>query len=643
MIAWPRPVKRTVLALLDLTLLSSALWLALAVRWNEFYLPTTLELFLLLAAAPLIGIATLGWFGFYRFATRYMGGRAWGRMAACIGLSVLLWSLIVLITAIPVVPRSVPFLYFVFASMLILASRALAASILRSAGVAIGQESRRRAILIYGAGQAGLQLMDAIRRTHDLRIAGFIDDTATLAGQYVGDVKVYPPSKISRLIEREGVRQIVLALPPERRRHTREILATLQQFPVEVKHLPAIEDVALGRVTVSDLKSVGVEDLLGRDPVPPNPDMLAENIRGKVVMVTGAGGSIGSELVRQIVRQGPAKLILFEISEAALYQIDIEVVDSLAQMPDQLRPAVATILGSVIDERLVLRTLKSHRVETIYHAAAYKHVPIVEANPAAGLINTTFGTLVMARAAREAGVERFVLISTDKAVRPTNVMGASKRLAELILQAQAADPTCETVFTMVRFGNVLDSSGSVIQRFRKQIEAGGPVTVTHPEVTRYFMSIPEAAELVIQAGAMATGGEVFVLEMGELVRIDQLARTMIRLMGLEVRDEENPDGDIAITYVGLRPGEKLYEELLLGEATSTTDHPRILRNNEPHLPAAELEGHLRSLMSAIETSDGETINAVLLRCVEGYRAATPPIDPARKVPVHMSAPSRLLH
>lgn len=648
LIALPRPLKRTLLVVCDLVLLTAALWLALAVRWNEIYWPPSRLVAVAELALPLIGVATFGWFGFYRLATRYMSGRTWRYVAGCLALSILVWSLLVLISTVPVVPqfvpRSVPFLYGLLGCGLILASRAAAASMLRSAGIRVDRMAQpRRSILIYGAGQAGLQLMEALRRTGDMRIAGFIDDTATLAGQYVGDVKVYQPSKIPRLIERAGVRQIILALGGDRKHDRRRILQELQQYSVEVKLLPSLEDVASGRVTVSDLRAVGVEDLLGRDPIPPNVALLARQIRGKTVMVTGAGGSIGSELVRQIVRQGPARLVLFDNSETALYGIDIEVQDALASTAEQLRPDVLAVLGSVTDERLVARVLKEQKVETIYHAAAYKHVPIVEANQAAGLVNNTFGTLVMARAAREARVERFVLISTDKAVRPTNVMGASKRLAELVLQAHAADVECETVFTMVRFGNVLDSSGSVLRRFRKQIEAGGPVTVTHPEVTRYFMSIPEAAELVIQAGAMASGGEVFVLEMGELVRIDALARSMIRLMGLEVRDEANPSGDIAIQYTGLRPGEKVYEELLLREETAGTEHPRILRNNEPFLPAAELEVHLRSLMAAIESGDEETIAAVLLRTVEGYHATVPSAGQPKRSPTQVAAPSRLLH
>ena len=645
LIAMPRHGKRLLLVGIDLGCLYFALWLALSVRWGRLYWPDSIEIALVEATAPLLAVATFGWFGFYRMATRYMGTDATRRVLACLALSVLMWTLIVLLAAVPVIPRLVPFIYFLLASGFVLGTRSLAVSLLRSAGIRVGvPRSERKAVLIYGSGSTSMQLLDVMQRSGDMRAVGIIDDSATLHGQYVSGVKVYRPDKIPRLIEREGVKEIILALPQSQRRERRDILKALQQHPVQVKLLPSIEELAAGRVTVNGLKRVEVEDLLGRDPVPPNPTLLARSIQGKSVMVTGAGGTIGNELVRQILRQKPQRLVLFEQSEAALYLIETEIADQLAALPaGQPRPLVEGVLGSVLDADLVSQTLTRNRVETIYHAAAYKHVPIVELNPTAGLRNNTFGTQTVAKAARAAGVERFVLISTDKAVRPTNIMGASKRLAELVLQAAAADETCETVFTMVRFGNVLDSSGSVVHRFRQQIAAGGPVTVTHPEVTRYFMSIPEAAELVLQAGAMATGGEVFVLEMGELVRIDQLARTMIRLTGLEVRDSANPDGDIAITYTGLRPGEKLYEELLLGETTTETEHPRIMRNNEPSLPDAELRSQLAVLKSAMEQGNSEAIQAVLQRTVEGYRPEPARVaDAGRRLPP-IAPSSRLLH
>ena len=427
-------------------------------------------------------------------------------------------------------------------------------------------------------------------------------------------------------------------------------LKKLERLPVLVKTLPALSDIATGKVSVSDLRHVDMEDILGRDPIPPNRDLLARNIRGKSVMITGAGGSIGSELTRQILALGPTKIVLFELSEIALYNIEMEVRDRLDELAHSSKssehlpkPEIVTVLGSVNDRLLILRTLSTHNIETIYHAAAYKHVPLVEANQISGLTNNTFGTRSLALCAQECDVERFVLISTDKAVRPTNVMGASKRLAELVLQALAETPNKKTVFTMVRFGNVLDSSGSVVKRFKKQILEGGPVTVTHPEIVRYFMSIPEAAQLVIQAGAMGSGGDVFVLDMGEPVKIDNLARSMIRLMGREVLDEKNPDGDIAIEYMGLRPGEKLYEELLIGDNSSGTNHPRILRNLEPLLPGPVLDGHLKILEIAMAEGDKETIRKILCETVEGYEPETLPLDDAKDRPEKWAAGPRTLH
>jgi FlaA1/EpsC-like NDP-sugar epimerase len=446
----------------------------------------------------------------------------------------------------------------------------------------------------------------------------------------VGGLKVLSPEHMRTLVRRLDVDEVLLAMPKARRRDRQAALRQLEALNMRVRTLPAIEDVAAGRVTVSDLRPVDTEDLLGRDPVPPDAGLLKRNIAGRSVLVTGAGGSIGSELVRQIVAQGPRRLILLERSEAHLYEIDQEA-GALAQRLacEDRRPGIeiVSVLGSVLDAVLVRRVLVENGVDTVYHAAAFKHVPIVEANPIAGLDNNTFGTVCLADAALACGVERLVLVSTDKAVRPTSVMGASKRLAEMALQARAAQPAGgqsnepgrRTVFAMVRFGNVLDSSGSVVRRFRRQIEAGGPLTVTHPGMTRYFMSIPEAAGLVIQAGAMATGGDVFVLDMGEPVRIDDLARSMIRLAGLEVRDAEHPDGDIAIVYTGLRDGEKLYEELLLGANITPTEHPRILRSLEPSLPREQLDALLAELRASMAAGSSSAIRAVLERAVEDYR------------------------
>ena len=625
LVSLPRVYKRILLVINDLALISLALWISLSVRYNQVYIPDNWSLALVLAAAPVITVAMFAYGGLYRIVTRYIGHRGTYRILACTAVSVLGWALVLLLAGIPGVPRTVVLLYGVVAGGMIMASRHVAAWGLRSAGVRIPDlpEGERRTVLIYGAGAAGVQLMDALRRKGEVRVAGFLDDTPSLKGQYIGSHKVYRTDKLDKLIERENVKEVLLAIPDAPRRERRTVLKRLEQYPVRIKTLPAIEDIASGRVSVSDLRPVDVGDLLGRDPVPPRAYLLARSIRDKSVMVTGAGGSIGSELVRQIAKQGPARLVLFEMSEVALYQIEMELRHLVAEFPAGMtKPEIVAMLGSVLDAGAVREAIKRNAVATIYHAAAYKHVPIVELNPVAGLMNNTFGTAAIAAEARDLGVERFVLISTDKAVRPTNVMGASKRLAELVLQSQAKDGR-GTIFTMVRFGNVLDSSGSVVRLFRKQIEAGGPVTVTHPDVIRYFMSIPEAAELVIQAGAMATGGEVFVLDMGEQVKIDELARSMIRLMGLEVRDAENPDGDIAIAYIGLRPGEKLYEELLLGEDATGTEHPRILRIDEPAMTAEDLAREMQVLRTAMDRNDAQAINAVLLRTVEGYQPDVP--------------------
>jgi FlaA1/EpsC-like NDP-sugar epimerase len=643
----PRLNKRIILIGFDLALLSL---IVTAVVWFRRlgFEHTTLGGAALLALAPILTVATFAWFGLYRLVTRYIGHRGNTRVAAGVALATLVWALAVFMSGQQGVPRSSIVLYALGATAGIIASRHFAAWLLKSAGIALPRlpdDVPMKRVLIYGAGGNGVRLLEAIRRGTDREAIGFIDASSSLWGQYVGGLKVYRPEKLPALIERREIDEVLLALPDGQRSERRRVLDQLSGLPVAVKLLPALEDIASGRVSVSDLKAIDVDDLLGRDPVPPHGDLLERNIKGKSILVTGAGGSVGSELVRQILRQQPCRLVLLDQSELALYTIDAEVRETLSACKDgdTARPEIVAVLGSVLDEPVVMETLRRCAIETIFHAAAYKHVPIVEANPIIGLDNNTFGTQVVADCAMACNVERMVLISTDKAVRPTNVMGASKRLAELVLQARAAELGCRTVFTMVRFGNVLDSSGSVVGLFRKQIRAGGPVTVTHPDVTRYFMSIPEAAGLVIQAGAMATGGEVFVLEMGEPVRIADLAHLMVRLTGLDVRTEDRPDGDIAITYMGLRPGEKLFEELLIGATTQRTEHPRILRSGEPFLTLAELRQELDVLRQAMALRDGDTIRAVLVRTVEGYQpgptlvaASSPNVKP-------FVAPARTLH
>lgn len=617
--------KRAILAVNDFVLFNIALWLALSFRLGQFFVPTDWRMFLVLAAAPFIGIATFFQMRVYRIVTRFVGKRGAALTAVAVGLSALYWALLIYFSGVYSVPRSVVVLYPVLATALIWLSRQVAASVLKGAGIEVPERTpdRDRVVLIYGADATGVQLLDALEATGGYQPVAFVDARRTLAGQYVAGLRVFPPERTAGIIQRFGVDEVLLAMPKALRRERQVALQQLERLKVRVRTLPAMEDVAAGRVTVSDLRPVDADDLLGRDPVPPDEALLARNIADKSVLVTGAGGSIGSELVRQILRNRPKRLVLLERSESHLYEIDLEVAMLLqTAFPDAAqRPSVVSVLGSILDGALVRRVLEQNHIETIYHAAAFKHVPLVEHNPAAGLRNNTFGTATLAEAAIACQVERMVLISTDKAVRPTSIMGATKRLAEMILQAHAAEPNARTVFTMVRFGNVLNSSGSVVQRFRRQVEGGGPVTVTHPDMIRYFMSIPEAAGLVIQAGAMAAGGDVFVLDMGDPVKIDDLARSMIRLMGQEVRDAAYPHGDIAIEYIGPRDGEKLYEELLIGEDVTPTAHPRIMRSNEPFLQRAELEAVLEELAAAMEGGSVEAIRAALARGVENYRPA----------------------
>ena len=622
----PRWFKRIFLITNDIAMLTIALWAAYSLRLSRFYVPETLGMILLMAAAPIIGVVTFHLRGLYKLVTRFIGPEGTTRIYVAVVIAVLAWALLVLLSGIKGHPRSVVVIYGLIALGLIRLSRQWVGALLLRLAPQHKPVSfdERKNVIIYGAGTMGVQLLRALNETGQFNMVAFIDNNPSLAGQMVHGVKVLRPGKIGRMITNENVKEVLLAMPSALRSERRAAIKALEPFPVVVKTLPALEEIASGRVEVSDLRPIDVEDLLGRDPVAPELELLTGHVKDKVVMITGAGGSIGSELTRQLLELGPKALVLFELSEVALYEIDMEMEElkwRRSKQPDAPPLAgtkIIPVLGSVLDRKLVARTISTLGVEVIYHAAAYKHVPLVEVNPFAGLQNNTFGTLSLAEVAKEAGVKRFVLVSSDKAVRPTNVMGASKRLAELILQALAA-PRGATVFTMVRFGNVLDSSGSVVKRFRNQIQAGGPLTVTHPEIIRYFMSIPEAAQLVIQAGAMASGGEVFVLDMGTPVKIDDLARTMIRLSGLEVRDANNPEGDIDIEYIGLRRGEKLYEELLIGENTTGTSHPRIFKNSEPVLAYAALVAALERLDDAIQRQDEAGLQEMLRTTVEGYK------------------------
>ena len=634
--------KRTILAAADVASLGLALWLAMSLRLGELYVASTWPLTLLFWAAPVIGVATFFRLGLYRLVTRFMGGEGAALILAAVVLSTLVWASVVLLSGIAGVPRSVIVTYPILAAAFVWATRQAAGWLLKRAGIeqpAIVRESAQR-VLIYGAGATGVQLLQALRRAPNYVAVGFVDASPAIWGQYVGGLKVMRPDRLAAAIQYHDIKEVLLALPKTKRQERRAALRQLEALGVAVRTLPALEDLAAGRVTVSDLRPVGADDLLGREPVPPNPELMARNIAAKSVLVTGAGGSIGSELVRQILRHGPRRLVLLDSGEAQLYQIELEAGELLQSGRLALSgpiavPELVAVLGSVENRALMERTIDRYAIQTVYHAAAYKHVPIVEHNAAVGLQNNTFGTAVLAEAAAACGVERFVLVSTDKAVRPTSIMGASKRLAEMILQARSASGEGHTVFTIVRFGNVLDSSGSVVGRFRRQIGAGGPVTVTHPDAIRYFMSIPEAAALVIQAGAMASGGDVFVLDMGEPVKIDALARSMIRLMGREVRDAQCPDGDVAVEYVGLRDGEKLHEELLLGANVAPTEHPRISKSREPWLAEPQLAKVLEQLRAALAKDDVEAIHAVLMRAVEGYQPELRHLRP--QAPVRIEA------
>ncbi|MDI9232723.1 nucleoside-diphosphate sugar epimerase/dehydratase [Limnohabitans sp. HM2-2] len=538
-----------------------------------------------------------------------------------IGAYSVLYAMVMTVISVPGIPRTVGLLQPLLLLIAITLSRVAARVWL--GGIYKGILSRQNLprVLIYGAGSAGRQLAAALKTSPELVVVGLLDDDDRLHGQVLNGLKIHNPADLVDLVEKLRINQVFLAIPSVNRARRNEILELVRAAHVQVRTLPGVMDLAQGRVHVSDLRELEVEDLLGRDPVPPNPLMMGKNIANKVVMVTGAGGSIGSELCRQIVKAGPATLLLVELTEFALYAIHHELQQTLTEANSE-SIALIPLLANVRDADRMSEILGTWKPNTVYHAAAYKHVPLVEHNPAEGIKNNVHGTMVSALQAARHSVSDFVLVSTDKAVRPTNVMGASKRLAEMVLQAQAEAMSAQgakTRFSMVRFGNVLGSSGSVVPLFRKQIKDGGPITLTDERITRYFMTIPEAAQLVIQAGAMASGGDVFVLDMGEPVKIMDLARRMVDLSGLCVRDEANPQGDIEIAVTGLRPGEKLYEELLIGDNPLPTSHKRIMKAHEEYLSWAELQAKLAVMSKALDVNDVPTIRAQLKDLVPGYQ------------------------
>ena len=601
-----------------LLFLPVALWAAFALRLGGPMPPVLVENWWLLPAVALLTLPVFAAVGLYRAVVRYMGPNAVMAVIQGVVASALILASFIFLVQLNGVPRAVIALYALTALVFVGGSRFLARTWFQRAARSGGE---CEPVAIYGAGATGAQLVAQLMESSDVEPVVFFDDDPGKQGIEIRGVPVVGPKRLRRWVHEQNITRVLLAMPSASHEQRRHVVERLEPLPVHVQTVPVIADLLTGRAEIGQIRDVDVEDVLGRDAVVPDETLLRGSVTGRAVAVTGAGGSIGSELCRQIARLAPRRLILIEQNEYNLYRIEQELRNEAAV--EGYRVEILPFLGSVEQGRRMERIFLGLGVETVYHAAAYKHVPIVEHNVIEGVRNNTFGTWRCAAAAQEAGVERFILVSTDKAVRPTNVMGASKRFAELVLQGMAreAGEHGGTCFSMVRFGNVLDSSGSVVPLFREQIRRGGPVTVTHPDVTRYFMTIPEAASLVLQAGTMAEGGDVFVLDMGDPVRIDDLARRLIRLSGRTLRDEETPDGQIAIEYVGLRPGEKLYEELLLGDNVTGTRHPMIMRAREWDMSWVELEQHLGALDAAARDFDAERVRKLLARTVGEYRPA----------------------
>ena len=616
-LALPRTVKHGILLLADLLMLPLMLLAAYTLRFSAFPKPPFDIRELVLSA--LVSIVALYFTGFYRTVIRYSDNRM--ARDACVGMLLAVSFLYTLayLDEFHHTPRSIYIIFGGLAVIYLIGSRILAAAILNwTAGIGQAQKP----VVIFGAGSAGLQSYLTLSASDGFRPVAFIDDSASLHGQLIHGLTVYSRKQFKDWLKKnDSVNTVLLAMPSISEDQRREVLQFIQPLGLAIKTLPSLPDLLSGKARLSDIRDIKVNDLLSRGSVTAQSELMAGAVTGKTVLVTGAGGSIGSELCRQILKLKPKQLVLIDNGEYALYRIDQE----LRRDMDGRDVEIVPILVSILDWAAITRIFTRFMPQTVFHAAAYKHVPLVESNIVAGVRNNTLGTWMVAEQARIAKVERFILVSTDKAVRPTNVMGASKRMAELVLQALSRQSP-DTIFSMVRFGNVLDSSGSVVPRFRKQIAAGGPVTVTHPEITRYFMTIPEAATLVMQAGSMASGGEVYLLDMGEPVKIDQLARTMIQLMGRTVRDADG-NGDIAIEYVGLRPGEKLFEELLIDGTADSTPHPKIFTARESMMDWGLMERELQNLVKACDNMDVAEIHEILVRCVAGYKPEVRRVDP----------------
>lgn len=626
LLSLPRSVKRLILLVSDLTLSFVCLFLALSLRYGHIAHHISPVILALCATLPILGLYLIG---FYKGVARGFLDTVMGQVAQLFFILIVIYEIIIYLNPLQGVPRSVPIIFLFLFFIGLWNSRLIIRELLtrwRSHEQSRPSDSSARDnIVIYGAGEAGKDLLEGLRNSHKYHVVAYVDDDKQLIGAYLLGKKIYAAHSIETVIKKYDVAQVFLAMPSVSRARKRQIIDRLSDISIKIQDLPSLEDLVDGKVTVSSMRKVDILDVLDRQTVQPDTRLLQKNITGKCVLVTGAGGSIGSELCRQVLKNQPKCLVLYELSEYALYSIHQELLALQAKHTHYQDTAIIAVIGNVTNEDNLYRILTKHHIQTLYHAAAYKHVPLVEFNPFEGVINNTKGTYHCARAAIRAGVATFVLISTDKAVRPTNVMGATKRMAELVCQAlsQTYKEESQTCISMVRFGNVLGSSGSVVPVFTKQIEEGRPITVTHPEVTRYFMTIPEASNLVIQAGAMARGGEVFVLDMGEPVKIVDLARRMIHLSGHETKTEANPDGDIEITYTGLRPGEKLYEELIIGDDNiEPTYHPLIMQAMEHSYPLDELEAILCQVTDKQKQFDVPWLKQQFKQFVAGYQEET---------------------
>lgn len=619
----PRLWKRVFMISFDVIALMVALWASYAIRLSVWTPAITGERLMLAAFAPVVAIPVFIRLGLYRSVIRYLPEAAIWTIIKAMLIATMCWVIIIFLMEMAgqgIVPRSIPFLYFILGTLMIGGMRFAAKWILMSG---TGLRRNEEPILIYGAGPAVAQLARALRGHGNRYVMGLIDDDPANHGRDIGGYRVFPSSNLASLIDRYGIKEIVLSIssiPMEKRQ---AVLGRVTGLGVKVRRLPDISDLVDGRYIVSQIREIEIDELLGRSFVPPDTELLDQAIAGKTVMVTGAGGSIGSELCRLIIRRKPEKLILFEASEYALYRIEQELLSAGYR-------TVVPVLGSVTDAKTVERALRTHHVQVLYHAAAHKHVPLLESNVLEGIRNNVFGTLTVATIAAEQNVESFVLISSDKAVRPTNVMGATKRWAELIVRQMAIDARTrpeKQIFCAVRFGNVIGSNGSVVPLFKQQIASGGPVTVTDPEMTRYFMAIPEAAELIVQAGALSAGGDVFLLDMGEPVRIQDLAENMIRLAGFNVRNVHNPDSGIAIEVVGKRPGEKLFEELFYDRNNAQlTRHPKILRADSTAIANSDITAWLRKLEHAIAAEDEAQARTLLFALISADEAPRQAFD-----------------